>query len=207
MKIHHNTLKKAKTHGISLSVCADNEVTAEKDGVILASHPSGSVALDMALAKLEGDGRSIKAAVEKLVPLSSGKAARKPRKVVDEDEEAEDDEGGDEIEAEYDGEDDVDVDEEAEEEGKTIVKRKYKERYKPFKMCNGDDVAQQVAAHIKIEDDAGQSRIDPVKLKKFAELNGCWVKSYSGLNMGLRRMNIVNRLRAKIRHGHTVLWG
>ena len=45
------------------------------------------------------------------------------------------------------------------------------------------------------------------KLAAFAKANGCWDDKYDKLpNPGLIRMNVLNRLRAKIRKGHKVIW-
>jgi hypothetical protein len=44
------------------------------------------------------------------------------------------------------------------------------------------------------------------EFKKFAQANGCWDDKYDALNAGLRRMNAVNRLRAKVRKGYVVKW-
>lgn len=51
--------------------------------------------------------------------------------------------------------------------------------------------------------------IDLVKLKKFAKANGVWQDKYDDLpNNGLRRMNVLNRLRGKINKdaGYKVVW-
>lgn len=48
---------------------------------------------------------------------------------------------------------------------------------------------------------------DDASLKAFAVANGVWDDKYDALpNPGLRRMNIVNRLRAKIKKQHVVVW-
>jgi hypothetical protein len=45
------------------------------------------------------------------------------------------------------------------------------------------------------------------QLKAFAVANGCWDDKYGKLpNVGLVRMNVINRLRAKIRKGYEVKW-
>lgn len=61
-----------------------------------------------------------------------------------------------------------------------------------------DDIVQQ------IKDRCG---MDVTKLKSFATANGVWDDKYASLpNPGLVRMNVVNRLRAKVRKGHAVVW-
>lgn len=48
---------------------------------------------------------------------------------------------------------------------------------------------------------------DAAVLERFARANGCWDDSYAALpNFGLRRMSVVNRLRAMVRRGHEVKW-
>lgn len=196
MKIHHNTAKKAKTHGITL-VVEDGEIVASKGDVRLASGLSGSAVLETALDKLSG-----------ATPLGANppkaKRASKPRKARDEDEDGDDadGEGVDDAEGDEPGEDD----EEGSDEGKSIIKRKYKTKYKPFKMTNGDDLAQQLKEYLTY-DDGGVDRIDGELLKRFAIANECWVKEYVLLNPGQRRMNVGNRLRAKVRRdGYEVKW-
>ncbi len=61
-----------------------------------------------------------------------------------------------------------------------------------------DDLGAQVSAHCGT---------DRAKLKHFAQANGCWTEAYDKLpNPGLVRMSVVNRLRAKVKHGHKVVW-
>jgi hypothetical protein len=180
-KIHHNTAKKAKAAGITL-VVEGQDIVAMIGDRRLASHMSGSVALDQAIAKLNGSTAPVV-------------AKAKPRKLPIEDDDEQDD----------DEQDDEDQDED---QDNSIVKQKYKTRYKPFRMTCGDDLAQAISAHVKeMDDEAGAPRIDPVKLKRFAQANGVWDPKYVNLNVGMRRMNCANRLRAKVRKGHVVVWG
>jgi hypothetical protein len=54
LKIHHNTEKKARTHGITL-VVMDNEIVATLHGqpaILLASGKQGTAVLDEAIARL-----------------------------------------------------------------------------------------------------------------------------------------------------------
>lgn len=46
----------------------------------------------------------------------------------------------------------------------------------------------------------------PDAVRKFAEANGVWDDKYAQLNNGLQRMNVVNRLRGRIKAGHEVVW-
>lgn len=118
-----------------------------------------------------------------------------------------DDEDGDEDdfdESDPDGEAIAEMEEEAE-EGKSVVKRAYKHRYRPFKMTCGDELSQLISAYVTVTDEDGK-HIDAKKLVHFAKKNGVWVDDYKNLNIGMQRMNVANRLRALVRKGHTVIW-
>src|SRR5215470_6226648 len=196
-KIHHNTAKKAKAHGITLEV-VDGEIVASWNGKRLASGLSGSVVLDKAIELANGQLPGPALLDE---TLNAPFRKSKPKTKVEDDDEEDEEEGADE-EA-----DDVEDDEEAEaEEGKSVVKRKYKTRYRPFKMTCGDDLARLVSEHIQVEGEDGELRVDHKKLYRFAVANACWVSSYKDLNIGMQRMNVVNRLRARVRHGHEIKW-
>jgi len=126
----------------------------------------------------------------------AGKAKKAPKRkmrVEEDDEEEPEDEPVDDLEEEDD-------------EPKSVIKRKYKERYRPHRMTNGDDTARLVGEHVKFKDEDGKMRVDQEKLEHFAKRNGCWDERYRRLNGGMRRMNIVNRLRAKLRKGHEIIW-
>lgn len=92
-------------------------------------------------------------------------------------------------------------DDEEGDEGKSIIKAKYKSRYRPFKMTCGDELSQLISAHVTIE-----GHVDRDKLVRFAKINGCWDERYVRMGVGMVRMNVGNRLRAKVRHGHEVIW-
>lgn len=145
-----------------------------------------------ALAELEQKTIVVKRAAAKT------KALRKQIEEDETDEDAESDEDnaladmGDEAAAE-------DVEEEEEKESHSIVPPKYRARYKPFKDTNGDGLSEQIKAHVSSENDAGEVRLSFSKLRRFAEANGCWSNDYSHLNHGQMKMNVTNRLRAKIR--------
>lgn len=205
MKIHHNTLKKAAKFGITLAV-VENEIEASKDGKVLASHMLGNVALEQAIVKLNGDA-----------PAAKPVKARKPRKVEQEDDGDGDDDGddesveelGDAVEDDEPGEGGEAAEaEEGDEEGKSIVKRKYKEKYRPFKMTCGDDLSALIWKHVAREDEAGDMKVDAALLRGFARMNGVWDPKYAHLNVGMQRMNVGNKLRAKVRRdGYEVKWG
>jgi len=203
IRIHHATAKKAKKHGIELSVI-ENEVVASRYGVSLISAPSADRALAAALKKIEGqsDLRDQEVAEE----LASGQhdgsgmkgARRKAKKawskpVVEEtDDEGETGEDGDEGEPE--------------DESRSVVKRKYRTRYRPTRNTCGDDLANLISDHVSVG--KGKDRkVDEAALTRFAKANGCWDPNYANLNVGMRRMNIANRLRRKVRkENHEVVW-
>lgn len=83
--------------------------------------------------------------------------------------------------------------------GKSIIKRRYKTLYRPHHMTNGDEIAEQLSKVLKVKGDDGRMRIDPDKLETFARNNGLWDERYAMLNMGQRRMDVGNKLRAKLR--------
>ena len=49
-------------------------------------------------------------------------------------------------------------------------------------------------------------RIDTGKLRALAEANEVWDDKYARLNPGQQRMNVGNRLRAKIKKGEDIVW-
>lgn len=188
IKLHHNTIKKAASHKIVLTVVEGEVVASTRDGVKLASGLMGNKVLDEAITKLGApivEARAVAKAAKK-------KAPKKAKRVVESDEGSEDEqEEGDEDDAP---------------EGKGMIKAKYKKVYKPFKMTNGDDLNLLLAEHLKYKDENGKLRINQVKLVKFAKANDCWVDGYKHLNVGQQRLNVGNRLRARIKKGHVVSW-
>lgn len=214
MKIHHATAKKAKSFKIDLTV-EDGTVVAVKNGVRLASGLSGSVVLEQAIVKLTTEGKVIQVATAGVRAAKTSKA--KAKKSSGPHEDAARAEGwkpvkdGGYKQAGVGGEDGGESDAanwrelcdeqsiEVEAESRSIVKAKYRALYRPNHNTNGDDLAQQLRDYLTYDDD-GEDRIDAALLKRFAVANECWVESYSSLkNVGMRRMNIANRLRAKLR--------
>ena len=88
---------------------------------------------------------------------------------------------------------------------RSIVPKKYKARYRPFHQTCGDDISTRLAEHVKVRTEDG-IRVDLEKLRRFADANGCWQDKYERLNPGQQRMNVGNRLRAKVAKGHVVVW-
>jgi len=222
MRIHHATTAKAKKFGITLTV-EENEVVATKAGVRLASGLQGNKVLEDAITKATGKPAKSKserkaaapAVVDAYETACRDAGWRKTRWGFKNDE-------GDETEAttwqelaeefeliEPHSEEEAEADMEDGEEatgGRSIVKSKYKQLYKPHKDKSGDDLSFQINKHVSREDDAGDMKINLDALRKFAKANGCWQEGYTNLksrtggwNAGMARMNVANRLRAKIR--------
>ena len=151
-------------------------------------------AKDLALevmAKLEQKAVVVKRAAAKTKALRS--------QIEDTESEMNEDAESDEDNALADMGDEAAAEDEEEKESHSIVPAKYRVRYKPFKDTNGDGLSEQIKAHVSAPNDAGELRISFSKLRRFAEANGCWSNDYSHLNHGQMKMNVTNRLRAKIR--------
>lgn len=190
MKIHHNTLKRAAAHGLTFS--DDNATEGKpfavfKDGTKLAEAATAKDALDLAVLEL-APAKPTKAKASK--PKKPAK--RKTKKS-----------------AEYeDGDDEQDPDGEDEGSNKSVIKAKYKTKYRSHKMTCGDTLAKQVreAFMTQKDPDTGKPRLDFARFVKFAQANDVWVEGYRSLknrhgkrNNGMIRMNVINRLRAKLR--------
>lgn len=85
----------------------------------------------------------------------------------------------------------------------SIIKSKYKDKYKKFGYSCGDDIADELRAYL-VGLKNGKTFVDTIKLKKVAEDNGVWRDSYALLNVGQQRMNIGNRLRNKYANGEKI---
>jgi hypothetical protein len=206
MKAHHNTLKKAKSYGIEMTV-VENEIEARKDGVTLASGLAGNIVLDQAIAKLNGGlpGLKVKAVKSEKLAKPEPKPAKlvRSRKVQ---EEIEDMDDGDPDEEDIEGRDHQEDGEEGDEGGGSIVKRRFREKYAEHGGNNGDSLAMQLSSAINVVDKEGKSQLDVAKARKVGEANQAWNENWLNLNPGQIRMCLGNRLRAKIRKGETVKW-
>lgn len=201
MRIHHATLAKAKKFSIALQV-EDNEVVAvAKDGTRLASGLSGSKVLEEAITKQTGHPAK-KAVAKKAKKVT---AADLGEFEDDEEDQDGDEETGDESDALADAGDEIaQEDEESDaDQSKSGVKQKYKQLYKPTKGRCGDELGEQITAHVLDQD----GKVSLTKLRRFAKANDCWVEAYASIpsrsgawNGGMARMNVANRLRAKLRH-------
>lgn len=196
-KIHHNTLKKAAKYGLSFMhdmatgqfqvFCPANN-TGE-----LASAADPKDALDLAILALQTPGGD---------PIEGTKPARKPKKPA-------------KRKARKPAGDDMDEDGDEGAELRSVVKAKYRVKYQPHKMTCGDELAQKVRAKfMTVKDpDTGKPRLDFDRFVEFAKRNECWVEGYRSLrnrdgsrNNGMIRMNVLNRLRARVRKEKEIRW-
>ena len=82
----------------------------------------------------------------------------------------------------------------------SVVKSKYRERYKATGYNCGDLIAGELQAYVcKLV--GNRMQVDPAKLKEVAVANEVWNDRYTNLNMGLQRMTIGNRLRHRYDEG------
>ena len=206
VNIHHNTLKKAAKYGIVLSV-VENDIVATHEGVELVSGLQANKVLDKAIEQLNG-GASQVALIAAGHTATTKKLAKKPaksRRVREEEEEGEDEELGEEANDEADAAEGEGDDESDAEQGKSIVKRKYKQEYRPYQQTCGDEFSQLMSSATRYIND-GRERTDEKKLMRLAKRNGVWKDSYAALNIGQRRMTIGVRLRAMVKRGEEIKW-
>jgi hypothetical protein len=195
IRIHHNTTRRAAKLGL--------EFVVEGDAVQLVFTKSG---------KVVATGKNPKQMLDTLVAEYDAKSHNEDES----DENVGEEEGEDESQDEAEG----DVDEEAtdevadEDEGRSIVKKKYRQAYRPFRGSCGDEMTRQMALAVKVEmtvtTKSGKTRkvtrTDPMKLKCLAEANGCWRDEYEDLNLGQISMNVANRLRKLVKAGVAIKW-
>jgi hypothetical protein len=207
-KIHHATAKRAKSYGLTLDR-VENEFVVYLDGGVLATHPSASVALDQAIKRMDGGVLDDQPPAHQANAVDTPVAENKPGRARKQKVARKQKDNQDEQKVEDDFEDNRDANEgeidQEEDLPSSVVKAVYKARYRPFQQTCGDDLAMQLIDYLAPTDGSGE-RIDLNKLREFAEANGCWVGGYAHLNPGMQRMNVVNRLRAKVRKGHEIVW-
>lgn len=93
------------------------------------------------------------------------------------------------------------ADSEGESEGpKSIVPEGFKAKYKSHGGSCGDDMAEVFGETVKDE----KGKIDVTKLEEVMAQNGIDTDRWSNLNVGQRRMNLGNVLRAKVKRGEFV---
>lgn len=184
MSIHHATQKKAAALGIEI-VEIDGEFKAIYEGYFILADTAKDAVAQMAQAIADET-------VEELDLVEDGEDGEDGAEGGLDEEEFQ--ESADEI---MRGEDE-DEDEGAE-GGRSIVKKVYRVRYKPTDNTNGDAIAQELREYLETEKDDGTPGIDRERLAAFAKANGFWDEKYTRLNNGQVRMNVGNKLRAKLR--------
>lgn len=204
-RIHHATAAKAEKLGFVLKVADEGshyEISCPEHGLRFVALSAPQAVEDMAVArmlKLEYPRLFVRQDAAFDWEISQGRKGEAigSGKTLQEawDEACEDygDEGG---MVEFEGEaEEGDEEEEGDGEGKSVVKRKYKSAYRPFKQKCGDELSQLITAHVTVEDpETGENKIDLKKLRRFAKANNAWVDTYANLNPGMQRMNIRNRI-------------
>ena len=86
---------------------------------------------------------------------------------------------------------------------KSIVPKVFKDRYKKQGGNCGDELADAMNSTVKGE----KGKIDGTKLAAVMAQNGVEKGRWSNLNVGQRRMNLGNVLRARIKRGEAVTVG
>src|SRR4249919_1185515 len=134
MKIHHNTVKRAARAGIQLVVTDDMVEAVHAERGVLARCADPKDALDLALRELNGGSAPKR--------TRKAKSPKKVREDSDDGDDGEGDEGEDELSDEelgLDGEEGED-----EKETASVVKPKYRQKYRPHKHTCGDSLTQQI---------------------------------------------------------------
>lgn len=85
----------------------------------------------------------------------------------------------------------------------SIIKDKYKDRYKKNGGSCGDEISVELREYVVVLVQ-GCSRVSLERLREVAEKNEVWKDSYAVLNPGQQRMTIGNRLRAKHANGERI---
>lgn len=96
--------------------------------------------------------------------------------------------------------------ENSEDEGpvaKSIVPEGFKAKYKAFGGSCGDEMAGVLGETVKGE----KGKVDIAALEEVMAENGIDIDRWSNLNVGQRRMNLGNVLRARVKRGETVTIG
>jgi len=183
-KPHHTIVKAAQKLGLTITMDEDEYIIMNKN-VQIAAAATAKMALAEAIAKLESRKKPAKVEVVEAVKTEA------PQEYNDDDDDDDDDDD------EGDG---------ADSENRSVIKKKYVERYRPNNYTNGDDFAEHLASYITDHVGEGYYKVNVARLKTFAKENGVWDPRYDELNVGMMRMNIGNRCRAKIRRGEEIVW-
>lgn len=182
-KIHHNTLKSAASHGMRIV-----EIAKGKGAAVFEVR---TLNCDILVDAAGEPKAALKAAIEMIEERAYENECEfdEALESFEEDNAQEGDEGD-------------------EGETKSIIKHKYRVAYKPHKYTCGDEITVMVREKFMTVD-TGENNRKNMNMKafiRFAKANDCWSDSYSALNNGMQRMNVVNRLRAKVKKGIEIVW-
>lgn len=86
---------------------------------------------------------------------------------------------------------------------KSIVPDGFKAKYKAFGGSCGDEMAGVLADTVKTD----KGKVDVTALEEVMAQNGIDTDRWSNLNIGQRRMNLGNVLRARVKRGESVAIG
>lgn len=188
---HHTQTKLAAKLGVTIKIMSGSE----GDQYALVSATDAD--------KVISSGTDLKALLDSLVkanaPAKAPRKARKPAKAKRRARKTSDEDG-------EEGDEDEDGDEE-EKVSLSVVKPKYKAKYRPHKDSNGDAMAMAFRAFVINED----GELDLSALQSVAQTNGLSVNKYTRVRnrgwQGRARMSIGNILRGMIRRGEDVTIG
>lgn len=90
---------------------------------------------------------------------------------------------------------------------RSVVPGRFKTKYAATGGHCGDDIAALLKAFTFSKDADGRDSIDLTKLAQVAAANDVDFGKYDGLNNGMKRMNVSNKLRGMHRHGKDVVIG
>lgn len=90
---------------------------------------------------------------------------------------------------------------------KSIVPVRFKAKYAEHNDSNGDRVALALKTATTTKNADGRTAVDLEALAKIAADNGIDMAAYAKLNVGMKRMNVGNRLRGMLKNEKPVVIG
>ncbi len=90
---------------------------------------------------------------------------------------------------------------------RSVVPGRYKTAYAEHNNTCGDKLGLALKKYTFTKDGDGRDSIDLTKLGEVAKANGIAFEKYAGLNNGMKRMNVSNKLRGMLKHGEKVTIG
>lgn len=182
MGIHHNTIKKLASYGLTITEVGNEFVVRDAEGKEVARDITPRTAADAAVQvhfakKLpKGEQKAVETSEEEATVAKTAKKAAKAKKTPKNAKAAV-------------------------KSGKTIVSDEYRKDYNKDDNC-GDKIATALTEYLK-----EGKLLNIEKLAKLAEDNGIDMRKYSSLNNGQKSMNIRNILRARAKRGDKVKIG